>query len=182
MLVQVFAFQKSLFFLQLLYVTADPLAQVTQQFREHLLERSVYSLITPGNRNLEGGSHASEVILYTQLLTEASCLKRKDCVLNLSSACQPGMFLFRQDNSFHLSQLYFLFHGKPSPSVTIHVLNEVHFRVFLIDLVMVKFTLHTCVYFEICELLQVLTFDILMVKCCLFVFFFICRLTIPSLI
>ena len=82
---------ESVVFIYISSISADPLAQVTQQFREHLLERSLYSLVTPGNRSLDGGSQASEIVLYTQLLTEASSLKKKEGVTNLSSALEvPG--------------------------------------------------------------------------------------------
>nr|QGX48188.1 SREBP [Sinonovacula constricta] len=71
---------------------ADPLARVTQQFREHLLSRSLYSMTMPSNRNLETGSQLSDVILYTQLLTESSRLRSHDNIGSLSaSQCVPEL-------------------------------------------------------------------------------------------
>ncbi|ELT88175.1 hypothetical protein CAPTEDRAFT_165299 [Capitella teleta] len=60
---------------------ADPLAHVTRAFREHLLETSLYSLVTPGyqnnnivgpNKGRDGAPHSSDALQYIQLLTECS--------------------------------------------------------------------------------------------------------------
>ena len=72
--------------------SADALAHVTQQFREHLLENSLYSLVTPGSRQLEGGSQYTEVHVYTQLLTDISNQKSKDSILSLSAVAASGKY------------------------------------------------------------------------------------------
>jgi len=52
-------------------ISADPLAHVTRAFREHLLERALYSLVTPGyqSNNIVGPNKGSDglVIFYNFL-------------------------------------------------------------------------------------------------------------------
>ena len=45
-----------------LLLAADPLAHVTRAFREHLLETSLYCLVTPGyvNHNVVGPNKGSD--------------------------------------------------------------------------------------------------------------------------
>lgn len=52
-------------------IEADPLARVTQAFREHLLEQALYSLVTP-----EGPPphRPVQALQFAQLLSECSCL------------------------------------------------------------------------------------------------------------
>ncbi|KAL1277646.1 hypothetical protein QQF64_024319 [Cirrhinus molitorella] len=52
----------------------DPLAQVTQAFREHLLEKALYCVAQPrGDKNLtDGDGEYSDSLEYLQLLTSAS--------------------------------------------------------------------------------------------------------------
>ncbi|XP_016375088.1 sterol regulatory element-binding protein 1-like [Sinocyclocheilus rhinocerous] len=54
--------------------SVDPLAQVTQAFREHLLEKALYCVAQPrGNKNLtDGDGEYSDSLEYLQLLTSAS--------------------------------------------------------------------------------------------------------------
>ncbi|KAH9496042.1 Sterol regulatory element-binding protein 1 [Bulinus truncatus] len=49
----------------------DPLARVTQAFREHLLEQAMFSLVSPNDPTKK---KQSEPLLYAQLLSECSCL------------------------------------------------------------------------------------------------------------
>ncbi|XP_059150528.1 sterol regulatory element-binding protein 1-like [Physella acuta] len=50
----------------------DPLAKVTQAFREHLLEQAMFSLVSPNEPFKK--SKQNEPLLYAQLLSECSCL------------------------------------------------------------------------------------------------------------
>nr|KAG5698523.1 hypothetical protein BaRGS_023226 [Batillaria attramentaria] len=50
----------------------DPLAKVTQAFREHLLERSMFSLVSPQDQF--GKIKPADAMQYTQLLLECSCM------------------------------------------------------------------------------------------------------------
>jgi sterol regulatory element-binding transcription factor 1 len=59
----------------------DPLAYVTRAFREALLEKAVYSLVTPGydsdsvlgsGHGSDGSSHVSDTLHYVQLLMECA--------------------------------------------------------------------------------------------------------------
>uniref|UniRef100_A0A673KR12 Sterol regulatory element-binding protein 1 n=1 Tax=Sinocyclocheilus rhinocerous TaxID=307959 RepID=A0A673KR12_9TELE len=54
--------------------SVDPLAQVTQAFREHLLEKALYCVAQPrGDKNLtDGDGEYSDSLEYLQLLTSAS--------------------------------------------------------------------------------------------------------------
>ncbi|XP_056609139.1 sterol regulatory element-binding protein 1 [Triplophysa dalaica] len=54
--------------------SVDPLAQVTQAFREHLLEKALYCVAQPqGDKTLtEGDGEYSDALEYLQLLTSAS--------------------------------------------------------------------------------------------------------------
>jgi hypothetical protein len=54
------------------HIAVDPLAKVTQAFREHLLEKSMYSLVSPRNPFVK--SKSADVMQYTQLLIECSCI------------------------------------------------------------------------------------------------------------
>jgi len=60
---------------------ADPLAYVMQAFRENILEKALYSLVTPGyesdtivgpNRGIDGEPHTSDTLQFTQLLNQCS--------------------------------------------------------------------------------------------------------------
>jgi len=60
---------------------SDPLAHIMQAFREHLLEKALYSLLTPGyenedvlgpRRGADGGTSTAEALQYVQLLMECS--------------------------------------------------------------------------------------------------------------
>ncbi|XP_052078651.1 sterol regulatory element-binding protein 1-like isoform X2 [Mytilus californianus] len=51
---------------------ANPLEHVTQAFREFLVERALYCLLIPEKRLPGSITQESEVLLYTQLLTEAA--------------------------------------------------------------------------------------------------------------
>ncbi|CAL1543442.1 unnamed protein product [Lymnaea stagnalis] len=50
----------------------DPLARVTQAFREHLLEQALFTLVSPKDPSKKG--KLGEPLLYAQLLSECSCL------------------------------------------------------------------------------------------------------------
>ncbi|XP_076467423.1 sterol regulatory element-binding protein 1-like [Babylonia areolata] len=50
----------------------DPLARVTQAFREHLLEKSMFSLVAP--QEPYGKPKPSEAMQYTQMLQACTCL------------------------------------------------------------------------------------------------------------
>ncbi|CAL8264993.1 unnamed protein product [Gadus morhua 'NCC'] len=54
--------------------TVDPLAQVTQAFREHLLEKALYCVAQPhGEKNqIQGEGEYADALEYLQLLTSAS--------------------------------------------------------------------------------------------------------------
>jgi len=56
--------------------TADPMAFVSQAFREHLLEKALYSLIIPESNNstsiAKPGSQSSDALQYLQLLGECA--------------------------------------------------------------------------------------------------------------
>lgn len=54
-----------------LIISADPLACVSQAFREHLLEQALYSLLAP--TDCIKNNKKKESMQYTQLLTESSC-------------------------------------------------------------------------------------------------------------
>ncbi|XP_033742232.1 sterol regulatory element-binding protein 1-like [Pecten maximus] len=54
---------------------ADPLEHVTQSFREFLLEKSLYSLLTPEPQKQSGPSQSAEVLLFTQLLSDCATLQ-----------------------------------------------------------------------------------------------------------
>ncbi|KAK3100385.1 hypothetical protein FSP39_019112 [Pinctada imbricata] len=51
---------------------ADPLEHVAQMYRDHLLEKGMFSLVTPEKRKPAGPSQAAEVLLYTQLLSDSA--------------------------------------------------------------------------------------------------------------
>ncbi|XP_052279884.1 sterol regulatory element-binding protein 1-like isoform X2 [Dreissena polymorpha] len=65
---------------------ADPFSQVTQQFCEHLLERSLHALTGAGYHSCENGGGLTEVLLYSQLMTEVSQQHHRDTVLTVTSA------------------------------------------------------------------------------------------------
>ena len=50
----------------------DPLEHITQTFREFLVEKAFYNLLLPEKRHPGGTTQESEVLLYTQLLTDAA--------------------------------------------------------------------------------------------------------------
>lgn len=54
----------------------DPLAALTREFREYLLEKSLNAFLNPTKS--ERSSHISEVTQYTQLLNDCSCLQSRD--------------------------------------------------------------------------------------------------------
>ncbi|XP_069129504.1 sterol regulatory element-binding protein 1-like isoform X2 [Argopecten irradians] len=54
---------------------ADPLEHVTQAFREFLLEKSLYSLLTPEPQKQSGPSQSAEVLQFTQLLSDCATLQ-----------------------------------------------------------------------------------------------------------
>lgn len=51
---------------------ADPLEHITQAFREFLVEKAFFSLLVPEKRQPGGTTQETEVLLYTQLLTDAA--------------------------------------------------------------------------------------------------------------
>lgn len=55
-----------------LYITADPLGHIAQAYREHLLEKALYALVTPQSK--DSNNQAGEVHQYTQLLADASVM------------------------------------------------------------------------------------------------------------
>ncbi|GFR96431.1 sterol regulatory element-binding protein 1 [Elysia marginata] len=54
-------------------MAVDPLARVTQAFREHLLEQALFTLVSPSDPTKKANKQ-SEPLLYAQLLSECSCL------------------------------------------------------------------------------------------------------------
>nr|AHB60716.1 sterol regulatory element-binding protein [Mimachlamys nobilis] len=63
---------------------ADPLEHVTQAFREFLLEKALFSLLTPEPQKQSGPSQSAEVLLYTQLLSDCASLQQTTVGLSLS--------------------------------------------------------------------------------------------------
>ncbi|OWF55632.1 sterol regulatory element-binding protein 1-like [Mizuhopecten yessoensis] len=63
---------------------ADPLEHVTQAFREFLLEKALYSLLTPEPQKQSGPSQSAEVLLYTQLLSDCASLQTTTVGLSVS--------------------------------------------------------------------------------------------------
>ena len=61
----------------LLCVSADPLEHVGQMYRENLLDKALFLLMTPEKRKLDGPSQTAEVLLYTQLLADSAAMKTK---------------------------------------------------------------------------------------------------------
>lgn len=80
---------------------ADPLSHVTQAFREHLLEKALYSLLTPGyesdedNHMKETSTCTAETLQYTQLLLDcsnaASVGNGVSFAIGSSMATKPGV-------------------------------------------------------------------------------------------
>ncbi|XP_041360280.1 sterol regulatory element-binding protein 1-like isoform X2 [Gigantopelta aegis] len=68
----------------------DPLASVTQAFREHLLEQALYSLVSPRHPDRSKSSFA-ETVLYTQLLTDCSRYHKGDSVSELGIGSNAGV-------------------------------------------------------------------------------------------
>ena len=56
-----------------LSIEVDPLARVTQAFREHLLEQALFTLVSPGDPSKRANKQ-NEPLLYAQLLSECCCL------------------------------------------------------------------------------------------------------------
>ncbi|KAK3798066.1 hypothetical protein RRG08_034626 [Elysia crispata] len=54
-------------------MAVDPLARVTQAFREHLLEQALFTLVSPGDPSKRANKQ-NEPLLYAQLLSECCCL------------------------------------------------------------------------------------------------------------
>ncbi|RUS91548.1 hypothetical protein EGW08_000663 [Elysia chlorotica] len=54
-------------------MAVDPLARVTQAFREHLLEQALFTLVSPGDPSKRVNKQ-NEPLLYAQLLSECCCL------------------------------------------------------------------------------------------------------------
>ncbi|XP_060074168.1 sterol regulatory element-binding protein 1-like [Ylistrum balloti] len=63
---------------------ADPLEHVTQAFREFLLEKSLYSLLTPEPQKQSGPSQSAEVLLFTQLLSDCATFQKTKVGLSVS--------------------------------------------------------------------------------------------------
>jgi hypothetical protein len=60
---------------------ANPLEHVAQMFREYMLEKALFSLVSPA-RSKEGPTQSAEVSLYTQLLSDSAASTTKPVSLS----------------------------------------------------------------------------------------------------